>query len=400
MYDITERKPNPYEVGTRYYDMYEANPYAPDKRTRKYTLWDSLSNAFGFRSGYDIYTDEANQAMYEEDARIAKVFGEDQYNNPQEQAARMRAAGENPDLLGVEGGGTAASAQMPQSSPDLSGPDTMERVGQLFNGISQAITLASGMTMDIAKTIGLFADNEAKSMANATGMKNMAIDFLLENIGDDMPHTGENGANGDMTDLYTSLFGNGEDDPGMIEGWGERMHLSTRQKHQLREHAMGMFDSDKKLMYDKWNNNLKARKEYGTTAGSKWTPKTDDFKEIIQCMAPLNEAYDKFIEESANANATDAENKREFNEAYDAKQAAETENAANRREAQQATLDENMKKAFSQVMQKLTDKAEDGNWFAFALTLILPMIYDHFMNGSVNVARNKQGSMQVKSVTF
>lgn len=389
------RGQNPYEQGSRYYDMWEANPYAPDKRSRKQTFWDQLSNFFGFRSGYDIYTDQANQAMAEEDARIAKVKGEDEYNSPEEAAARMRAAGENPDLLGLQGA-EAASAQMPQAAPDLSGADAYERVGQFFNGVAQAITLASGMTSDIAKTIGLFQDVDTKKIANATSMKNLATDFLLENIGSDMPNV-ENGT--DMTDIYTGLFGEDEKS-GLLEGWANNMHLNTRQKKQLREHAMGMFGSDKHLLYDKWSKNLEARKSYGMLAGSKYSPQVDDFRTIVECMKPLTENWDKFQKESMAANAEDAQNKREYNEVFDATQAAKTENEANKREEQQAKLDKDMQKAFSQVMDNLTKKADEGSQMAFFLTLILPLIYQHLMNGSVNVARDKQGSMQVQSFTL
>ena len=60
-------------------------------------------------------------------------------------------------------------------------------------------------------------------------------------------------------------------------------------------------------------------------------------------------------------------------------QKATGENAENKLKETEGDFKVEMKKAFKDVMDNLTDKAEGGDKFAWFLTLILPTLYSKFM---------------------
>lgn len=361
---------NPYAKGSRYYDLWNSNPWTEEKMTQKQTVWDRFANALGFRSAYDTAVDQRAQAAAEYDAQIVQLQGEDKYNSPEAQAARLQQAGINPAIAGgVEGAGAAEFAQE-ATPPEITPDENLTRIGGLMNGIAQAVTMASGLTDNIMNILGSAAELTGKRADNALKIDELANKFLLENV----VAPGED--NQDWVSMNISqLFEKG----GFADKWADNMHLRGRDKKHFIRTAYANLANNKGKLYENFKNNLISRNEYGRIAGSIYTAKTDKFDEIIDCFKPINECYDRFLKKDAEGKAKEAENNLTYQENIDPAQKARGENKTSEMAETEAGFKMEMKKAFKDVMDNLTTKAEGGDKFAWFLTLILPTIYSKFM---------------------
>lgn len=361
---------NPYAEGSRYYDLWESNPWTEEKMTQQQTVWDRIANALGFRSAYDTAIDQRAQAAAEYDAQIVQLQGEDKYNDPAAQAARMQNAGINPALAGGVEGSQAGEFAQEATPPEITPDENLTRIGGLMNGIAQAITMASGLTEKTMSTLVSRAELTSKNAENALKIDELANMFLLENV---VP---PNEDNKDWVSMNISqLFQEG----GFAEKWADNMHLKGKDKKHFIRTAYANLANNKGKLYENFKNNLISRNEYGKIAGSTYTAKTDNFDDIIKCFKPLNDCYDRFLKADAEGKAKEAENNKVYQENIDPVLKANAENATNKTTEAEADFKLEMKKAFKEVMDNLTARAEGGDKFAWFMTLILPTIYSKFM---------------------
>lgn len=94
-------------VDPMYDRLYKANPYV--NMTYHKSGWQSLLGNLGFRTDYDRWLEEAQVNANEYDAQIASIEQQNQFNSPQAEAQRMKQAGMNPDLVGLENVAESAS---------------------------------------------------------------------------------------------------------------------------------------------------------------------------------------------------------------------------------------------------------------------------------------------------
>lgn len=130
----------------RYKGLAEANPYSDVQ----YQLgwWDRLGNTLGFRTQEDKRREELAQASAEYNSQLASLESEDKYNSPKAQAERMRAAGQNPDLLGTGEVAEAAQFNEPETTPEVPGQTNQEAAAQ----VGRAITTTATSLMSAATT--------------------------------------------------------------------------------------------------------------------------------------------------------------------------------------------------------------------------------------------------------
>lgn len=117
MSDKSTRDPsqNPYS-GTQYASQWESNPYA--NNNREDSVWDRIGNLMGFRTGADKWQDELDVRSQEYDAQLASIVREEEYNSESAKVARMKAAGLNPDLHGLQNASSASEMSEPETSPE------------------------------------------------------------------------------------------------------------------------------------------------------------------------------------------------------------------------------------------------------------------------------------------
>lgn len=364
---------NPYAEGSRYYDLWANNPYTMDKMTQKQTAWDKVANFFGFRSAYDTAVDQRMQAAAEYDAQISQLKGEDEYNSAQAQAQRMKTAGENPDLLGVEGGGTAAEFAMEQTTPEVTPDENLTRIGALANGIVQAVSLATGLTTDIGATMQIFQNLRNGDLQYGQNIEGLATKFFQEWTPDETTDWREYTNGKTEQEQLTNFMRN------QARVWAEHIGIKGRNKKQFVEAVVRRTESDKEYIFNKWRNNESARQEWGKKKGSRYFTGNADLKEIAKIMQPLTNVMDDYLEYHTIAQSEKAKDEAQEAIAYSGTIEGEKKNEVNKAEKDMATFNREMKKAYKDVMDGLTKKAEEGDTFAWIMTLILPGVYSQIM---------------------
>lgn len=161
-------------AGTRFQNI--SNPYSEMPRVQ--TGWDRLLNWLGFRSGYDKAQEQYNLAGAEYNSQLEQLASEEAYNSPSAQAARMRAAGLNPDLTGVSGE-PASEFDNQQTPPNINaGTDVnpLDVVSHIGSGVMSALT----GTMAILKDFNLLKQTKIAVDSQDLDYANKMTDFLLK----------------------------------------------------------------------------------------------------------------------------------------------------------------------------------------------------------------------------
>ena len=145
---------NPYR-GTAYEQMYMNNPY----RMSMYQgdALDFLGDVFGIRTAADDYETQRKLAYEQYNAELAAMAAQNEYNTPEQQAARMREAGMNPDLQGIESN-QSVDYNAPES-PNYN-LNSQERIQSIFGGLMGAVELAFGIVGQVNEIQGSILSRE------------------------------------------------------------------------------------------------------------------------------------------------------------------------------------------------------------------------------------------------
>lgn len=368
-----QTRTNPYAEGSRYYDLYESNPLVKAKANYKKTGWDSVMNFLGFRSGYDNMMSQFDIGIADYDAQIEQLKGEDEYNSPEAQAARMKAAGQNPDLLGTGGVAGASEFAMEQTSPTVSEVDpNFEKVGSFLTGIAQAVTMAAGMSSQVLTSVGAYQDIQSKKMGLAKSEEELA-DYLLGSLVSDGTFDTDKGKvhwkDAKQEDLVNFVSS-------QAWTWAEDHGLGQQQSRRFRDSVVRKFQNNPGAVFDKWTANEKSRQEWSQTAGSKfYTGKKNDFDGIIEALQPLTQLYDDYREFYAIATTEHQKNQAGYELEFNGTTAGKAQNASNEQIEQSKKLEKDTKAAQARIMSALDKEAKSGNYMAFFLQLVVPILF-------------------------
>lgn len=364
-----ERGQNPYAEGTRYYDLYQNNPYAPEKFTRKQTIWDRLANSFGMRSSYDAAQDEWAKAASEYDAQIAQLKGEDEYNSEAAKAQRMRSAGLNPDLQGIGEASEAGEFAQEQTTPDINrNSEDVDRVLSAMQAIPQGITFALSIADKAMGTMKLIYDLKEKKANFGKKLQDMAGSFIDEFMNTELVPDGENKQKIDFANTVQQLEKS-------AELWAKKQGFTKKEReiftNNVRALALG---GKKEEVYKKYTGMLKARKEFGETYGSQYTPKTDETDEILEIVGTLITKWDSALLHNAEATAKKAENEETFQKNRDPELEALAIEAKNTEAIGHGQLVSSARKSMKTAINKLHQYTGQGNLFAISLESVLAML--------------------------
>lgn len=199
-----------------------------------------LSTKLGLRTGYDTALEQASLQSREYLAGLLQQQYQNEYNDPAAQAARMRQAGLNPDLLGTEGVADSATPPADNSvmSPDTFAADSVpvqeivQTASTAFGALESAVTSAFSVAQSLQSL-------NAGRIANSDSALNTLFSFIEKTQNSDLL--------GDRH-VYDSFF--------------DRLPLSRRQKKQLGPVLSAMRDSLLSQKSEKAN-----AVDYGTNRG-------------------------------------------------------------------------------------------------------------------------------------
>lgn len=367
----TTKRENPYEKGTRYYDLYEANPYTEEKFTREKTFWDEFANTFGFRSGYDAALDEWQKAGLEYDAQIAQLKGEDEYNSEQAKTARMRAAGENPDLLGTQGVSEAGEFAQEQTSPDTNAQsDQIAKFQGFVAEMMKGITFGLSMSKDTIGILGGLIDNEGKKYDTSKKMVDLAKEFIETYT----PEKSDQG-NRDRNEVIEQMGR-------AARVFAQQHNLTKKETNNFVDTVTTTLEHNPDVLNKRWTGNLKNRREFQETDASRYTSIEDDNKEVLALIGAYMEDVDKALAWGASAAHYKNANETLYEQGLDPGQKAATENQENVAKEEQAKIKITAKSSVNEVIKSLDKYAEKGNVLAIVAQAIIPMIYTKYVGNN------------------
>ena len=126
------------------------NPYSQENRAQYNmgAIETLMHDWLGFRTGIDKYNEEMDNRSKEYLAQLATVQREEQYNSPEEQAARMRAAGLNPDISTQMNPGQASEFTEQETAPESPLGEDMKTVDIISKlGFQMLDTLIGGFSL-------------------------------------------------------------------------------------------------------------------------------------------------------------------------------------------------------------------------------------------------------------
>lgn len=147
-----------------------------------------MLSGLGFRTSYDDFVEQARINAAEYDASIASIQMQNQYNSPAAEALRMRAAGLNPDLQGIQD--VAESAQPTEDPNGMPAQDSRAEAQQAWNSFQAfgqlvVSSMTAGMSL-YKEFIGidlLKGQIEGQQLNNDAKIAGIIDSMILENIG-------------------------------------------------------------------------------------------------------------------------------------------------------------------------------------------------------------------------
>lgn len=380
----------PSGYGEDYDQIFAANPYR-DLNYRK-SFWQSVASGLGFRTDYDKQMEQAQINAAEYDAGIFSIMQQNKFNSPEEQAMRMRAAGENPDLLGT---GDVASAASPAEDPNgmsVSIGDEIQPlklVGSITQGILDIIPQTLSFATNISQLRGIRLENDAKEVAFGNDILSMVKGFFSESI---------------TSQMYREAFEKKDWTNVLDASRKQQSYLAdtffhSKQARQRFNRAYALHQNSlvaelqKYTTYDEFE---KARKSVLSQRASSFFSDDDEtmmnllsdflqpIEEYQKTMNDINLKYAKKAqqlnlgEDRAVLEDTQIANQQKYENAIDPTLEAESQNAANRRAKMQEEIQAATETLFAALDAKLGEK---DNWWSKIAMALLGMARAYFMSG-------------------
>lgn len=377
--------------GSRFEDVVRTNPYA--NFSYQNGLWDKIGDALGFRTNQDKVRDQFALASAEYNAQAVQNMSEEEYNSESSQVARLRAAGLNPDLQGVNPSSATEFAQE-QVTPDLSSNSNAETAQSI---IMNMITLATG-SLGLASQ---WQDYAGKKIANDTAeagldsaLESRARSWILSEFGpDETPESltkkGVNWFDTVIANAGTSLF-----QPG----------TSSRYRKRFQE-VVRRVAADFKSFYDIYKGQgdfADVRRKYLTSRGSfYYTPANDEERyldsslktpdeQMAWNLEPLVQYMDMALANNLSAESWRTQNENDYQRAYaefgGPESAADAADAANQESAQSSKAKSDMNAPIRQFIHRTAKSAQKGD---IASLLLLLKLYDMYSgNKLANEGKN------------
>lgn len=371
----------PTGFGSMYDQLFAANPYR--KLSYNRTGWQSFLSDLGFRTKYDDFVEQARINAEEYDAGIFSMMQQNEYNSPVAQSDRERAAGLNPDLLGL---GDSMAAASPTEDPNGMNVSPSQEIEPLscIQFVSQKVLDIVPSTMsfltNLSQLRGIRAENDLKEMEFNSGAVDAANKFFLEGLSEQ-----------DYKDAFdTQNFEN------LLKAAVKNSHslarsLFTSSRARKRFNLAYQMHSKSMLAeiskYKTWDEFEKNRKSILEQRASPFFSDDNETMQSLlgrvvgplqryqQKMAEINERYANKVsslnlpEDRAVLEDTQIANQQEYENAIDPTAQATSENTANERMTQENEIMTATNDLFAEMMAAL-DEDKDKWWSGLAKTLI------------------------------
>ena len=259
-----------------------ANPYR--NQEYKKSGWQNFLSALGFRTQADAWKENMSVQAAEYDAALAQKQFDTEYNSPQAQADRMRAAGLNPDLdpSSIDSGSAAPMGEDPSTPMQSTGDEGT--LMQVASGIMNAFSSALGMITSFQGIHRNYLENSLLDLDISKGVSGFAERMWPHFL----PSTGEG-----------EIYDNGESvSPLYLASQSAQMFSKTLPKKYRRQFlsnvetyfhgAPGTAEE-----YETWRKNISERKGYEVDKRTNFSFIDKDLAVIADELADLHSRLEK-----------------------------------------------------------------------------------------------------------
>uniref|UniRef100_A0AAU8B8B8 DNA pilot protein n=1 Tax=Dulem virus 229 TaxID=3145706 RepID=A0AAU8B8B8_9VIRU len=363
----------------------ENNPYRNQDYMAGYSRWNWFTDTLGL-TNYAGQRAQENQLAADQWESEYRLSLEDRdYNNEANTAARMRAAGMNPDLLGVNAGqsqtaNNEAGAQVAPTAGQGSFAQSMQTIGQ---ALSMAMSVYSGV-VNIQNSV--FDADLTKFQGLEKGNQNDLVSLLVgripeDSLGDVLSHPSKLRSyvneltspddNGFASTLHDWLNRSLPYRDRRIKDMANRRLLSYVGSSQFQSDVLSSIGSRSRSKVD-------AARVYAQENALRDLSGEDDVSSVLKDIA-----REMFASEKTALRASRSSDLKtiEYNNSYDATLEAQASNANNRASKQKFEIQSAMTQPLTRVMNVLARKSENGNVFA-STALISFMILNNLSGGA------------------
>lgn len=349
--------------GSDYAELLKSAPFIDDYGDP--TIWDKIGNALNIHTAEDKYRIQQQQAQRDAAFQLLTNKREEEYNSESSIASRMRAAGQNPDLLGTEGGSEASEYTEPDAMPDYQ-LDTLDKSVQSFTStIVDSLLGGIQMVGSIASTRGQILNNEGQELTNFLTAIQGSSD-LADLVSPSNPD-GEYNLYDIMTAVSDAFMGkkSAKKFRSVVRGFAPSAKATAIINRNADDALQARFD------YMKKQNNIfyqEAQKVASPVIERLVQLENDVYVkqlELFKAEAEGNKEYLDNFDFRQSAESQNAENRvaKEYNEGIDAKTAAELTNKTNRAELLSQDVKMMMNKAYHDIVNSLYKQYQEEKNF-------------------------------------
>lgn len=331
-----------------------ANPYR--NQPYKKSVWQNFLSALGFRTQADAWQENMSVQAAEYDAALAQKQFDTEYNDPQSQVERMKAAGLNPDIdpSSIDSGSAAPMGEDPSTPMQSTGEEGV--LLDFANGVMNAFTTAIGLTTSVQGVVRNRLQNKLLGLQNESAFSEFAkgmFPYLL-------PNSPESVVDED-TGMESSWQANALQ---MAQMYAGTLPKSMQRKFMRNVQAFWSSAPGSAEAYKEWKNRVSNRKGYYEESSTFYDEQNEVMRIIADGLSEVNEEIYRSRQQSqlqaSKADFAEDLNREEYADNLDAGLQASAENAQNDLNRSNAMMVGTLRKSLEGMIDKL-DKASQDN---------------------------------------
>lgn len=337
-------------------DLKAANPYR--NLEYKESGWQKLISALGFRTGADAWRENMAVQAAEYDAALAQKEFDTNYNDPQSQVARMKAAGLNPDIdpSSIDSGQAASMGEDPSTPMQSTGDEQgiIHVIDTAVNMIMQGFTAGFGLVTNVQGIHRNSLQNDLLSLEGEGAINGLA-ESMWKNF---LPTAPDDETMVNPFDWKAQAFKNAES--------FSRRRLPKKFRQRFMDTVQTYWESapGEAAAYKTWLERVDNRKGYYTGSQTFYSDIDDVLRIISKPLADMsekifNQAQKTDLSKLKSADA-EAQDTAEYYNNLDSALQGQSENAANQLSKTNNEMAETLNASLNQIVHGLEEKSKEG----------------------------------------
>lgn len=366
-----------YKAIKPYNPQYENNPYSGQDPTSQLSRWNRFTDSLGI-------TDNANRVLYQQnqaaalwDSERSAALEDREYNNEVNTARRMRAAGMNPDLLGVQAGQSELANNDAVANGVNGAMDTeLNSPMQVVQSLGGVMSTVFGIYNGLASLDNQIFSTEMSDFAGREqGIKGDLVSAMFADLKDDDIDKYLSGALS-VSDL---LFGKGNSSGSNGRAAWLLDTITPRYKSKrarsFANQKLGAYVNSldfQREIADKLGSVASAKNSAARVIGENTALAGKSGGNLRETMSTIAKAaYEIYMSDTSLQKAANKYSRDYYNTANGA-QAAEAENSTTRETIDAMDYRNQIRKPWRRLVERLARQSDEGNLLSsIALTGIL-----------------------------